>query len=147
LRTSWWELGDDQRRSRILGLLREAPPAIATVVAALSKGLGEAAAFEPLRMSAEWRNVTLVPGAIQNVRPAFGANVVGLSRRLGEARWRWIARSFQIPAPILHLLSQPAGGEHYDFHAQRADLVRRHVEHLAVSPNYSPIGLARVYLT
>jgi hypothetical protein len=147
LRTAWWELEDDQRASRLRGLLTQAPPALAAAVAALSRRLDEADVVGQLRMSAEWRNVTLIPGTVQNGRPALAANIIGLSRRLGEARWLWIDRTFQIPPPVLHLLAGPARAEYEEFRARRADLVRRHYEHLTSTPSYSPIGLARVYLT
>jgi hypothetical protein len=147
LRKSWWEMEEGQRRLRTRALLAQAPGALAAALAALSKRLHEGEAVTPMHMTAEWSNVTLVPSILQNDHPAFGANFIGLSRRLGEARWRWIARRFEVPAPVLRLLGGPLQPEYEEFRVRRADLVRRHSEHLLSSPGYSAIGLARVYLT
>jgi hypothetical protein len=145
LRTEWWQLEDRQRRSRMRALLARAPRALDAALSALAKQLENGEVATPVPLAAEWSNVTLVPGIERNGRPV-GANLVGRSRRLGEARWRWIDRRFEVPAPVLRLLAGPSRQDYQEFRLQRSDLVRQHAEHLLSSPAYSAIGLAGVYL-
>jgi hypothetical protein len=146
LRAEWWQLEDKQQRSRMQALLGRAPQGLAAALAALAKGLEEGQVVTPIPLNAEWSNVRLVPGSVQNGR-RFGAGVIGRSRRLGEARWRWMTRWFEIPIPVLRLLSDPLRLEYQEFRLKRADLVRSHAEHLLSNPGYSAVGLARIYLT
>lgn len=146
LRTEWWQLEGGQQRLRMRALVAQAPRALAAALAALAKRLEDSEVADPVPLTAEWSNVRLVPGIARNGRPAIGANLVGRSRRLGEARWRWIERRFEVPAPVLRLLAGPSRPEHQEFRLQRSDLVRQHAEHLLSSPAYSAIGSARIYL-
>jgi hypothetical protein len=145
LRNEWWKLEDSEQRSRMQSLFEGAPLALGDALAGLARQLDEGDVVTEMALAAEWSNVTLVPGIGRNGRPV-GSTAVGRSRRLGEARWQLISRRFQVPEAVLRLLSSPPPSEYEEFRLRRADLVRRHSEHLISNPAYSSIGFARVYL-
>jgi hypothetical protein len=145
LRKEWWKLEDSEQRSKVQSLLEGAPLAIGDALAGLARQLDEGDAVSQMALGAEWSNVTLVPGIERNGRPV-GSNALCRFRRLGEARWQLINRRFQVPEPVLQLLSSPLRADYEEFRLGRAELVRRHSEHLISNPGYSSIGFARVYL-
>jgi hypothetical protein len=145
LRKEWWKLEAGEQRSRLQGLVEGAPQALANALAGLAGRLEEDDVAAEMKLTAEWSNVRLVPGVGRSGR-RVGSNANGRFRRLGEARWQLITRRFEVPAPVLRLLSGSLHAEHEAFEVDRVALVRHHSEHLSSNPGYSSIGFARIYL-
>jgi hypothetical protein len=81
-----------------------------------------------------------------NGRSAAFRRVVGHSRRLGEARWRWVPRRLPLPPAVISLLAGPAPSQYEEFRLQRDELVRRHAHFVASSPGYSGLSLASIFV-
>jgi hypothetical protein len=148
LRDEWWDLADAEQRSGMQQLLAIAPESIAEAITALGAQLVEP---QPpprtLRLRGAWRNVTVVPGDPLDGKPAGLLNMVGRSRRLGEARWRWVPRQLALPPGVISLLVGPAPSQYQPFRAARDAVVRRHADFLGFyGPGYSGLSFAPVFL-
>ena len=146
VRDAWWTLDESQQRSCVLDLFADAPSALSEALEAIDADGREVLAHpQPLRLGATWGNITLLPGKT-SVPTAPDKKLVIHSRRLGEARWRWISRQVRMPAGVIALLAGPPPPEYHDFRRDRDELVRNYQEFLAAHPGYSAIGLGSLFL-
>jgi hypothetical protein len=127
-------------------LLALAPDAIVDAISPLGARAVEYPCPRNLRLGAHWRNVTVLPGAPLIHRSGAFYYIIGHSRRLGEARWRWVPRTFALPPGVISLLIGPPRSEYEDFRAERNELVRRHANLVGSSPGYSGISVAPIFV-
>ncbi len=146
LREEWWRLDEADQRARVQHLLALAPDAIGEAINALGARAIEPQKPRSLPLRAQWRNVTVVPGGPLNGRSAAFRSVVGRSRRLGEARWRWVPRRLSLPPAVISLLAGPSPSQYEKFRVERDELVRRHAHFVASSPGYSGLSLASIFV-
>jgi hypothetical protein len=143
-RERWWSLSAADQIERVRALLGQAERALAESLSALPK-LDGRRLHPQLRLGAEWRNVNLVAGEGQSLRPGL-AQHFRLSRRASEAIWRWRKQTIRVPAHVLSLLGGPPPSAYEEFWVSRRALVAAYRNFLQANPGYAGIGSALVFI-
>jgi hypothetical protein len=147
LREDWWRLEDHERRAGIRRLLVSARGAVHQALESLVAPMGGDSRDRHLRLDVPWGNVTLTPSATRENTAAWISEIVGRSRRVGEARWRWLPRRLRLPPEVITLLVGPPPEEYAGFRATRDALLRRQRDLVAAFPGYSGLKLGPTLAT
>jgi hypothetical protein len=146
VRQEWWSCAEQERLVRVRHLLMESLPATGDALQCLG---GEESIGRPpgLRLAGEWRNVTLMPGDVNDTgRGKRGMQLLARLPKVAEARWRRVSRSITVPQPVISLLAGSSDACDQVFRTRRQKIVRRHCDLLAESPGYSGLGSASAFL-
>jgi hypothetical protein len=146
LREGWWSDSPPERLSRLEEVLGRSQAALFEALRALAATVGCNGSTKPLRLAAGWGNVTLVPGDRARPNEVFLSRLTRHSRRLAEARWRWIRHEVATPPGIISLLAGNTDRRFDGFRAGRNELARRYRIFVRANPGYSGIGLAAVFI-
>ena len=144
VRERWWSLSAADRIERVRALLGQAETALAESLSALPKLDGRRVQPE-LRLGAGWRNVNLVAGETQNLRPGL-AQHFRISRRATEASWRLRTHTIRVPAHVISLLASPPSSTYEEFWVSRRALVVAYRNFLQANPGHAGIGSALAFL-
>ena len=145
VRGEWWEMPDHERDGRVLELVYSAPMAIDEALAGYSVAAAESAIATSMRLSAEWKNVTLTNQPLQDATFGLANAFSRVSRRAAELAWRRGRYELALPTAVVSLLSAAAAGADALL-AERLAVVRHYRGFLdAQDPGWSRIGFATVF--
>jgi hypothetical protein len=144
LRNEWWDVDEGERDECVHDLLSRAPGSVDQAMLALATRV-RVEKSPSLRLTGQWGNVTLVPEKRIGNGAHAAPHVLGYSRRLGEAFWRWTRRQVAVPEGLMTLLNGPPPTEYEEFRDERDDLVCRYARFLTSCPGYSAVGLATAF--
>jgi hypothetical protein len=152
-RQTWFRQRPPDREAGVRAIAGDAPSALLDALERLPAADGaHEDAPKPLRLSAPWRNVTIVrAGAHSNPAAAFRtprtAGLTSRSRRLPELGWRVRSRRLAVPPPALAWLHRPTNPDLASLRAERDGIVLRYAAFVdACGGGWSSIGFARSFL-
>lgn len=145
VRDQWWKTADQERDGRVLELASLAPPAIDEALAAFSAVTPHGATGSPLRLSAEWSNVTLTNQPVAKTSFELASLAGRVSRRAAELVWRRERHQLALPDAVVSLLCAARAAAD-EVLAERLAVVRRYAAFMdAQEADWSRLGLARIF--
>lgn len=145
VRDQWWKTADQERDSRVLELSSLAPLAIEEALAGFSRVTSQTATASPMRLGAEWNNVTLTNEPVQKASFEFAGLFGRVSRRAAELVWRHERHHLALPNPVVSFLSAARAAAD-EVLAERLVVVRRYAAFMDTQDTgWSSIGLGRIF--
>jgi hypothetical protein len=152
-RQTWFQQRPPDREASVRAIAGQAPSALLDALERLpTADEAHEDAPKPLRMSAPWRNVTIVRAGAHadpaaTFRTSRTAGLTSRSRRLPELGWRLRSHRLAVPPAALAWLHRPTDPDMASRRGERDSIVHRYAAFVdACGGGWSSIGFARSFL-